>query len=202
MAQDRLAHVIATSVVDFRVEKMAGALGPIHLVVDDPHALLMEDGEPARRPLAARKNERIRPAAPWLAGRARVLPDGTLGSGSPGFLVYGLCDPAAAGTRRNRKGEEAVPAFAGWELHRELSCGDDADPVPVRPGPLPQPPAGTGCIVVIDAVPEGVLPPGDCRFEVTLERPGSEPEVRTLDLRVEPVASAEASTPRRKFDQP
>jgi hypothetical protein len=97
-----------------------------------------------------------------------------------GSLIYGLCD-----TRLPvGKTEEAWKPFQGWQLNRSLECDGGGEPISLEGGRLPAAGWEDRCILVVNPIPAGSLPPGSCNFEVTLERPGIATEVQGLALEV------------------
>ena len=112
-----------------------------------------------------------------LPERALLQEESSLRREAPAFFVYSLCDPGAQA--------DAPAAFEGWMLSGILDCGAG------HPGAMPTSPAiphvegGDSCALIVEPVPSWALSvPGDCRYQVTLERPVGEQKVRDLSFQV------------------
>lgn len=177
VVQDRLTRSVAADVIDFWIAPGQRALGVIGLMVLDPHAAIVTPEMPPGKRAVRRqtKKGRIIAVSPSLDARARTR--STLVVGEQGQLVYGLCDTSA----------EAAD-FDGWKLTRTLVCREGQLEVPMNGVLAPEPAPGARCVLVADALP-GLIPPGECRYEVTLDRPGGERDVRRLSFRILPEAT-------------
>ncbi len=185
VVQDRLARTVAAAVTEFQVPDERRALGAVRLLLEDPLAVAMKRENPPQ----ARHGKPGR-----LVGAALSLPDGarvrsavSLDRSKAVSLLYGMCDtrlPAG-------KTEEAWKPFQGWQINRSLECDGGGEPIPLEGGRLPAAGWEDRCILLVNPIPAGSLPPGSCKFEVTLERPGVATEVQGLALEV---ATASTST--------
>ena len=102
------------------------------------------------------------------------------------FLVYSVCDPGVKTDAPARESRADAPvAFAGWTLIGNFDCGvGHPGAMPTFPA-IPRPEGGGSCTLIVEPVPSWVLSlPGDCRYEVTLQRPSGEQEVRDLSFQV------------------
>ena len=178
VVQDQLARTVAATVAEFQVSGERPALGTVQLLLEDPLAMAMEQENP--RPEPKRRPDRLAGAALSLPDSARVQNAVTLDRGRAGSLIYGLCD---TGLPAGKAGEAWKP-FQGWQLNRSLECDGEGEPISLEGGRLPASGWEDRCILVVNPIPAGSLPPGSCNFEVTLERPGVATEVQGLALEV------------------
>jgi len=180
--QDRLAGEISARVTDFRVEGSAAALGEIHLAVEDPRGVFLDGDE--SKPSGGPRKKRIVPATRPLLAEVLMPQTAGLAPHHTVRLFYPLCNPESRAQSRKRS-EVDVDPFAGWKLTRELTCRDGALPVELVGSPVRLTGAGGGCVLMVDSIPGGTLPPGRCRFEVGLTQPDGASTVRALEFQVE-----------------
>jgi len=183
--QDRLAGEISARVTDFRVEESAPALGEIHLAVEDPRGVFLdgvEEGDESE-PSGGPKKKKIVPAVRPLLAEVLMPQTAGLAPHRTVRLFYPLCTPES-GARSEEPPEADLDPFAGWELTRTLTCRDGALPVELVGSPVRLTGAGSGCVLMVDSIPGGALPPGRCRFEVGLTLPDGASAVRALEFQV------------------
>jgi hypothetical protein len=178
VVHDVLARQVAADVVGFTVPEEAGALGSIRLTTENPEVVLIEAGDDVADDVKRRKGDRIRPEAPLLSPRTRIVEPPVLPEGQPAHLVYGLCLPEGAPPA----GEETGPTpFDGWSLDRFLSCSGRENPANLGPRELSPPEPGEACVLLEDALPLD-LGPGACSYRLELHRPGKAAETAVLEL--------------------
>jgi hypothetical protein len=190
VVEDELAQVVGSGVAAFEVPEQPSPLGPVLLTEVDGDLLLVEDRDTKKRDVdedSAPKRRRVRPATPMFPGELLLVPEGTFPAGGGGRFLYGVCDTFATGGRR--------PSFHGWEVHRSLHCGDREVSEQLAGRRVPVPGREAQCFVVLEGAPPDALPPGACRYEVTMQPPGFPAQSRSLAFTVPPDAMP-ASSPR------
>jgi hypothetical protein len=175
VVQDRLARTVAAQVAEFDVPEERGALGRVHVLAEDP--LAVPFGRAEEGPAAPQRSSRLSTATPALPEQAIVRSTMSMVAGRPASLLYGMCDG------HSRPGTKP---FEGWKLGRALACDGTGEPVPLEGGRLPAAGWEDQCLLLVNPLPAGWLQPGPCRFEATLERPGQETEVRSLEWNLTP----------------
>jgi len=195
VVQDQLARTMGSVISDLVVSVFTGALGEIHLAVYEPRAVLMEDSEPRDRESAPDRRQagEIAAAPPTLPRRALVEADATIPAGRAGHLVFSLCDPKQSALELESDAANGA-LFSDRQLRRTLVCGGTVVPVSVNPGRILPERSGDACILVIDSL-AGALPPGRCRYQVTLEHPDGTREVRVLEFEVKRTPGPEFAGP-------
>jgi len=184
--QDRLAGDISARVTDFRIDESAPALGEIHLAVGDARGVYLDgvEEDDESEPSGGPRKKRIVPAPRPLLTKVTMPQIAGLSSRRTARLLYPLCSPESGARSRDRSEVDLDP-FAGWKLTRELVCRDGALPVELAGSPVRLTGAGGGCVLMVDSIPGGTLPPGRCRFEVGLTLPDGASAVRVLEFQVE-----------------
>jgi VWFA-related protein len=177
IAQDRVAGVISSTTAYFEITGAETGLGPLHLALPSADAIRVE---PAPAETNARRHrDEIAPTAESFPDSLLLAGEPRVESGRRASIVHAVCDP---GPPDPDQGAGDVSWLAGWRLTHGLVCGETA--IPMGQSSLVPPSAGARCAVVVAPFPAAPLPPGACRAEVTLERPGTPAETRQLDFTV------------------
>ena len=183
VVQDLQAGTLGAGMRSFRVPEEHPVLGELRLAAEDRGSVMLgwqqEAGEEEGR-------GRIAPLDALLPERALLREEKIVRPEAAAFLVYSLCDPAVNIDTRESATQEHVPvAFEGWTLSGILDCGaGHPAAMPTAPA-IPRAEDGGSCALMVEPVPAWALSvPGDCRYQVTLERPGDEREVRELSFQV------------------
>ena len=174
VVQDQLARDVAAAVVEVEVPDERPLVGDVRLALVNPVAAAMEEEKDPKK----RKPGRLFVAPPTLPQRTWIPAEASVESGESAAMVYGLCDPTVSDSGND------TPAFHGWRLDRSLQCDGSEDPVPLTGSRIPAPGLEKSCIVIVDRIPSESLPPGSCRFQLAVARPGSAETTRTLDFTI------------------
>jgi VWFA-related protein len=180
VARDRAAADLGAATLAFEVLEGDGVLGVPHLArpAGEAYRLQSEDAYAKR---GGRRREEIVPSARLLADPVSLVSEQTIESGRPGSIVQVICDTGAQTEAKDERSAGA-PSFSGWRLVRKLRCGDAVVPLPQAV--LAPAAAGESCALVVVPFPAEPLTVGSCRAVITLERPGADPQTRTLEFTV------------------
>ncbi len=180
VVRDLHAGTLGAGMENFHVPKERPVLCALKLAAEDVRSVMLgwqqEVGEVKGR-------KRIVSLEALLPERALLREEKSLRREASAFVVYSLCDPGARIDAPQAATQAVAPvAFKGWTLTGTLDCGAGAKPTsPV----IPHVAAGDSCALVVEPIPSWELSAqGNCRYQVTLDRPGSEREVRDLSFRV------------------
>lgn len=180
VARDRAAADLGAATIDFEVRAGSGVLGSPHLARPAGEVYrLQPEADDAKR--AGKRRAEIVPSARLLADLVSLLSEPTIESGRQGSIAQIICDPDSR-TEAQDGGSASVPDFSGWRLVRELHCGDAVVLLPQTA--LAPAATGESCALVVVPFPAEPLPVGSCRAIITLERPGADPQTRSLDFTV------------------
>ena len=181
VVRDLQAGTLGAGMGNFRMPEERPVLGELRLAAEDPGSVMLGWQQEAAK---GKKRRRIVALDALLPEQALLQRDKSLRREAAAFLVYSVCDPGVSIDAPETQADAPV-AFEGWTLSSVLACG--AGP----PGAMPASPAiprvegGDLCALIVESVPSWALSvPGDCRYQVTLERPAGGREVRDLSFRV------------------
>ena len=183
VVQDLQAGTLGAGMGDFRVPEERPVLGQLRLAAEEPGSVMLGWQQEAAE---GKSSKRIVPLDALLPERALLQEEKSLRREAPAFLVYSLCDPSVSiDVPETETQADTAAAFEGWTLSSILDCGAG------HPGAMPTSPAiprvegGDSCTLIVESVPSWALSvPGDCRYQVTLERPVGKQEARDLSFQV------------------
>ena len=152
-------------------------------LAQDPTAIVLEADDPENDSLPRSGGEDLALTRPLLPSGA-LLVDGTaIEATRATYFFYAVCGEEARDEKR-RRDRGSTSTFTGWGLSRSISCAGLGGPALLTPRPIPDPEPGERCVPLVETIPANRLPPGPCRFEVSLECPEGLTETRTVQFDV------------------